>query len=197
MEFTGERVVPGKMENYIGTYVEHLTRYVFCLGFCINKKVMDVACGTGYGLEMISSVAQCGLGVDIDQKSLDFAQKNYKFYGKNFGLIKRDLEKDPLNSGFFAKTIDTVTSFETIEHLENPDFFIQNVKEILKDDGTFIFSIPINNPSKYHKIAYTKQEAKALMEKYFTKIQWFSQVGAHIIIDNENSTFLIGVATNN
>jgi len=194
MDFTGERVVPGKMENYIGTYVEHLTRYVFCLGFCINKKVMDIACGTGYGLELISSVAESGIGVDIDQKALEFAKENYKFYGKSFIFVQRDLEKETLNSGFFGKILDTITSFETIEHLANPDFFLENVKEILREDGHFIFSIPINNPSKYHKISYTKQEAKALMDKHFSKIQWLSQVGSHIVADNENSTFLIGIA---
>jgi 2-polyprenyl-3-methyl-5-hydroxy-6-metoxy-1,4-benzoquinol methylase len=194
MDFTGERVVPGKMENYIGTYIEHLTRYVFCLGFCINKKVMDVACGTGYGLEMISSVAQCGLGVDIDQKSLDFAQKNYKFYGKNFGFVKRNLEKETLNSGFFEKVMDTIISFETIEHLENPDFFIQNVKDILKDNGHFIFSIPCKSDTPYHKKLYTFETAKALMDKHFSNIQWFDQVGAHITAHSEKGQFFIGVA---
>jgi 2-polyprenyl-3-methyl-5-hydroxy-6-metoxy-1,4-benzoquinol methylase len=194
MDFTGERVVPGKMEKYIGTYIEHLTRYVFCLGFCINKKVMDVACGTGYGLEMISSVAEKGTGIDIDKGSLNYALENYKFYGKNFNFRKRDLEKEDLKIGYFGNEYDTIISFETIEHLENPDFFIQNVKDILKDDGHFIFSIPCNSDTPYHKKLYTFETAKALMDKHFSNIQWFDQVGAHITAHSEKGQFFIGVA---
>lgn len=194
MEFTGERVVPNKMENFIGTYIEHLTRYVFSLGFCTNKKVLDVACGTGYGLELISSVAEAGVGIDIDSVSLSYAKDNHKFYGKAVVFEQIDLEKQTLYSVANPKTFDTVISFETIEHLENPEYFIENIKGVLKDDGHFIFSIPLNNPSQFHKKTYDFEEAKALIEKQFSKIEWYGQTGAHINEYQEGDTFLIGVA---
>lgn len=194
MKFTGERVVPNDMKEYIGTYIEHLTRYVFCLGFCIDKKVMDVACGTGYGLELISSVAEKGSGIDIDKGSLNFALENYKFYGKNFHFRKKDLEKEDLKIGWFGNKYDTIISFETIEHLQNPDFFLENVKEVLEDDGTFIFSIPFESAVSFHKKLYNFESAKALMEKHFSKIQWLDQIGAHIIEHSEKGRFFIGIA---
>lgn len=60
LEFTGEFVVPNKTPY--ATYQEHINRYVFASNFVMNKIVLDVACGTGYGSNCLLKSAKMVVG---------------------------------------------------------------------------------------------------------------------------------------
>ncbi len=194
MEFTGERVVPDKMAVDILTYTQHLTRYVFALNFCAGKRVLDAACGAGYGLDLISSVASGVVGIDNSKESLEYAAKNYHFYNKYFSFWEADLEHASFEFLKGLLPFEVITSFETIEHLENPDFFLSNVKNALADDGVFVFSIPNTNPSLFHKQIYDIEEAKKLITNHFKKVNWYGQSNIDIGPCAPGITFFIGVA---
>ena len=53
----------GRLSPYWG---EHVARYVFALQFVENKRVLDIACGTGYGLATLKKTAASVTGVDVD-----------------------------------------------------------------------------------------------------------------------------------
>ncbi len=64
LEWTGERFLPrveGAQINY-----EHLHRYAFAAELVKDKKVLDLACGEGYGPYMLSREAESVIGVDKD-----------------------------------------------------------------------------------------------------------------------------------
>jgi 2-polyprenyl-3-methyl-5-hydroxy-6-metoxy-1,4-benzoquinol methylase len=194
MNFTGERVVPDKMAIDPITYIEHLTRYVFSLFHCKDAKVLDASCGTGYGLEIISGVAREVSGIDISQDALFYAVDYYRFSHraprfKIFNLEKDDFSKYP-DFGRF----DVITSFETIEHLSSPDFFLQNVFKALRPGGTFIFSIPFWSATPYHKILYTLEGAQCLLARHFKDVEWYGQTLNQIGPVTPTSRFFIGVA---
>lgn len=142
-----ERVNPKNKEHqeqHSLTISEHIARYEFAKNFCKGKKVADIACGTGYGMEIIGGDVT---GYDKDDLC---------------GNIVIDLDKEAWN-----KQYNVITSFETIEHLENPDFFLQNCQ---KTCNLLIISTPIgetfgDNP--YHKQVWKLDEFKQLLEKYF------------------------------
>jgi GT2 family glycosyltransferase len=178
LPFTGERVVPDSMGSLDRTYLEHMARYNFALKH-ISGSVLDAACGSGYGTKMLGAE-----GVDVSEEAVNFAKERYGIKAEVC-----DLEKD-----FPPNLWDTVVSFETIEHLEDPNLFLERAS---KHSKRFIFSIPLNNPSRFHKQVYSLKQAKELIYKYFNTVEWYEQTGTEIKkLQSEKPTFLIGLATN-
>jgi len=183
LPFTGERCVPEHMSGQIKTYQHHMARYNFALMYARNKRVLDAACGSGFGTNLLYDVASLICGVDISKEAYAYAQERY-----NGTFVVCDL-----NKYIPAGPFDIVISFETIEHLDDPNKFIENV---IKVSNAFLFSIPINDPSKFHKTVYSVYEIKNLFGKYFDHVDWFSQRGLNITKGiNEKSKYLIGYAT--
>ena len=137
IEFTGERFVPGKALGQIE--VEHLHRYQAVLEIIRNKKVLDAACGTGYGSALMSSVAQNVTGIDISGDTISHNQKIYADI-KNLEFIEASIAELP----FPDKSFDVIVSFETIEHVneELQNSFLREIQRCLKDDGILIMSSP-------------------------------------------------------
>jgi SAM-dependent methyltransferase len=191
LNYTGVRVVPGRMQIDVTNWSLHLQRYIFALKYCVNKKVLDVACGSGYGISLLSSVGKSVKGIDIDQKTIDWAKINNFFYSPvKFEVL--NVEKEKISDKF-----DDVVSFETIEHLKNPNFLLDNIKKSLNDYGCLIFSIPINEPhNKFHKKNYNWESVDNLIRNSFSPyIEWYSQTLNGIFKGQRNDAlFAIGVA---
>ena len=60
VEFTGERVIPGQVNDDL--WSEHLARYAFARRFADGKRVLDAACGEGYGSAFLGAVAASVVG---------------------------------------------------------------------------------------------------------------------------------------
>ena len=101
------------------TLAEHLARYNFALPYCKNKSVLDAACGSGYGSKKIAveGEALSVVGVDVDPEAVQYARDEYCVNAEVY-----DLESE-----FPKGNYEVIVSFETIEHLENPDFFLSQV----------------------------------------------------------------------
>lgn len=175
LTFTGERVVPNRT-CHAQTMAEHLIRYAFATRYAKVDKILDMACGTGYGLKIMGMLGAEKIGADIDGESVDFAHK-FNEVG-NFEII--DFEQESLSCRLPFE-IDLITSFETIEHLDDPNLFLEGIKNCLKDDGKFIYSIPLANPSKYHKVVYTFESAYELITKYFDHEELYIQEGIELV----------------
>lgn len=182
MKYTGERCIPEHMANKIKIYQYHLRRYEFALMYGRNKKVLDAACGCGFGTNILSDVTKDILGIDNSEEAIDYARS---YYSGRFQVV--DLEKD-----FPEEKFDIVISFETIEHLENPEFFLKNVKE---NSNGLLFSIPVNEDNKFHKKVYSVDDIINLIKEYYDKIDIFSQQGGNIFKGIRKPKYLIGYAT--
>lgn len=198
LNFTGERVVPNRT-CHAQTMAEHLIRYAFATKYAKVGKILDVACGTGYGLKIMGMLGAEKFGADIDQESVEFSKEFNQsdfFHSINF-------ETQNLINYFSNDKFNLITSFETIEHLDDPNLFLQGIKDCLKDDGKFIYSIPLANPSKYHKVVYTFESAYELITKYFDHEELFVQEGLELVnyervkgnLDglNKRGIFIVGV----
>ena len=191
MKYSGVRAIPGQMKSDVINWQLHLSRYVFSLKYLVDKKVLDVACGSGYGMSLISSVASRVYGFDISKESILWAKKNNKFYcPKYFKII--DLEKISWNEKFNA-----IVSFETIEHLDKADYFVRNIAKSVSNDGVFIFSVPVNEKeNKYHKQFFTWDSLRSFIsDNYSRNCIYFSQTKDGIYCEARNDAlFSIGVA---
>lgn len=140
-EVTGERVVPALMNPDDGMLKEHLARYQFSARFAFGR-VLDIACGAGYGLKIIRQQARQPItelvGVDIDKETIDYAIGQYWEEQLDF------FEGDILDLSLKDKvgTFDTILCLETIEHVENDQRAIKNLAALLNPRGLAIVSTP-------------------------------------------------------
>ena len=172
LEFTGERMVPEKADA--NTFWEHLYRYRFALPFVSGKRVLDIACGEGYGTAaLLRSGAASVIGVDVSAEACAHATRRY-------GIEARvgDAQKIPLPDA----SVEVVVSFETIEHLTRPDLFLDECVRVLAPGGVCIVSTP--NREAYHEHApanpfhvreMNEAEFTALLRARFGKIEMFTQ----------------------
>lgn len=133
LEWTGERLVTSV---HTETMVEHLQRYYFAQMYCNDKVVLDIASGEGYGSSILARVSKLVIGVDIDSLSVDHASSKYG--NKTLKFITGSATKIPLEN----HSVDVVVSFETLEHFEEHQVFINEVLRVLKPEGMFIISSP-------------------------------------------------------
>jgi len=187
MEFTGERMIPEyNMEDII--FSEHLVRYKFACQFVANKKVIDVACGSGYGTNIIAKArAKEVTGVDISKEAIEYANQNYK--EKNSEYIEADATQLPLENNSF----EVAVSFETIEHLEKHQDFLNEITRVIKKDGLLVISSPNKaiypEGNEYHYREFTKKEFLTILKKKFKHVKIFQQNNYLIssLFENENT----------
>ena len=147
----------------------HLNRYAMAKPFCKGATVLDAACGEGYGSYLMKSWGAKNVeGIDISSDAIAFAKNQFKSEGLQYSL--HTVEILPFEDNYF----DLVVSLETMEHLENPELFLKEIKRVVKPDGVVILSCPNDNyyfekdkiKNPFHKQAYTFFEFQNLAEKY-------------------------------
>ena len=145
----------------------HFAHYASGISFVKGKRVLDIACGEGYGSFLLKEAGALSVvGVDISETSISQAKK--LFADKNLEYLVADLNK-PL-SLFKKHEFDVVISAETIEHLENPEIFLESIKQLIKPDGIIILTCPNdhlyypndNKSNPFHIRKYSFEEFQAL-----------------------------------
>jgi ubiquinone/menaquinone biosynthesis C-methylase UbiE len=193
-EWSGER-----LETFIYSRdtIDHLHRYAIACNYVIEKKVLDIACGEGYGSNLLSKNAKFVYGVDIDSDTIKNAKIKYK--KDNIKFIKGSTSSIPLKDN----SVDIVVSFETLEHHDEHDEMMSEIKRVLKPEGIVIISTPdkyyysdvrkFNN--EYHVKELYKNEFLALVSKKFKNVQLLSQKYVNwnsvILNEKENSEITI------
>jgi ubiquinone/menaquinone biosynthesis C-methylase UbiE len=177
MEFTGERVVPGKTPQTI--YDEHIYRYIFAAGLAGNKIVLDVACGTGYGAGYMAGNASKVVGADISLEAVDYARERHSEDNKA-SFVCADAIRLPFADGAF----DMVVSFETVEHIRQYRKFLAECRRVLKENGLLVCSTPnrrIFSPklakplNTFHVKEFWPEEFSRLLRRYFSDITLYGQ----------------------
>jgi 2-polyprenyl-3-methyl-5-hydroxy-6-metoxy-1,4-benzoquinol methylase len=166
LQFTGERYLPEVGGNI---QLEHLHRYLLAARIVAGKAVLDIACGEGYGSAMLASSAARVTGVDIAPEAVAHAQARYR--AGNLEFRQGACEAVPLPDA----SVDVVVSFETIEHHDQHDAMMREIKRVLKPGGALVMSSPdkleysvrpqYRNP--HHVRELTRGEFAGLLRAFF------------------------------
>jgi ubiquinone/menaquinone biosynthesis C-methylase UbiE len=172
LEFTGERMVPEEADAV--NFWEHIYRYRFAATFVHNKRVLDIACGEGYGTAaLLTAGASNVVGVDICPAACEHAHRKY-------GIDARvgSVNQIPLPD----QSIDVVVSFETIEHVEDPVGFLDECLRVLAPGGLLIISTPNADvhreagvDNEFHVGELTQPELTALLASRFSDWELYTQ----------------------
>ena len=175
LPFTGERFTPECVREI---WYEHWHRYAFAQRFAAGKRVLDAACGEGYGTAMLAGVAAHAVGVDIDATSVAHAQARYAGRA-NLEYRQADVTQLP----FADRSFDVVVSFETLEHLAAQEQLLREFSRVLADDGVLVLSSPDKRTysdlagfrNEFHVRELYRDELLALLAPHFPAIRLFGQ----------------------
>lgn len=177
VEFTGERVVPGQVNDDL--WSEHLARYAFARQFADGRKVLDAGCGTGYGSAELASAAAQVVGFDVAPDAIDHARSHFTRPGLLFALSAAGAMP------FVSRAFDLVVAFEVIEHLTDQRAFLQECARVLKRDGLLIVSSPNRlyyaesraktGPNPFHTHEFEAQEFVSELEQVFGNVRLLLQ----------------------
>jgi O-antigen biosynthesis protein len=152
---------------------EHLHRYAIARELCRDKVVLDIASGEGYGAALLSEAARQVTGVDISEVAIAAARKKYR--RRNLDFKVGSATAIPLAESL----LDLVVSFETLEHLEDHERMLSEVKRVLKPEGRIVISTPdkkhysdipdYDNP--FHMKELYLEEFRQLLEAHFKHVQ--------------------------
>ena len=172
LDYTGERMVPEKADD--ATFWEHIYRYRFATQFVKNKRVLDIACGEGYGSAALQKAGAASVvGVDISPESVEHARRKY-----NVDARVGDAENIPLPDN----SVDVVVSFETIEHVPHPARFADECVRVLAPGGSAIISTPNiqffrqnGEENPFHCSEMSESEFTELLKARFDNFALYSQ----------------------
>jgi ubiquinone/menaquinone biosynthesis C-methylase UbiE len=180
MVLTDERVVEG--ETHKRLWDDHVARYELAAKYVNKRKVLDIACGTGYGSKLLKEAGAARVwGIDISLEAVEYAREKYNKEGVQF--LVGDITSIPLP----AASVDVVACFETIEHVEDYERVIDELHRVLKPDGMLTISTPsrtLSSPgramgdrpwNKNHKVEFTAEELQCLLEPHFEKLTVYGQ----------------------
>lgn len=156
---------------------EHVARYQFALPLVRERATLDVACGTGLGLAILQTQASRVVGVDGDDAAVLSARRA--------APTATVLQADALALPFADESFAAVTTFETIEHLQNRAQFLREIVRVLSKDGVCVLSTPNAHYTKpvagkprnpFHVHEYEPSELVSELEPFFSSIKIFGQV---------------------
>ncbi len=151
---------------------QHLARYRWAADRASGLRVLDAACGTGYGSRILSEAgARHVVSMDVSEGASGTA------------FVRADATQLPAKNGAF----DLYVSFETLEHVEEDRALLAEARRVLAPGGTFLCSTPnrdflspgltLNDRPRnpYHVREYSIAEFEALLGSVFRRLSLFGQ----------------------
>ncbi len=186
----GERFLPDRMSGDIE--LEHRHRYLLAAELTVDREVLDIACGEGYGSAIMAARARRVTGVDIASAAVEQATGRYR--RDNLHFARGSCAAIPLAD----RSVDVVVSFETIEHHTEHERMLREIRRVLRPAGLLVISSPdkaeysdkpgYRNP--FHVKELYKQEFHSLLAAHFRQVRLVGQrvMRSSIIAEEEESS---------
>jgi len=175
LELTGERTLPDvPAENY--WYRRHLAVYEWIAARVAGGVVLDMACGEGYGSEVLARSAARVVGVDGNPEAHEHARLRYTRPGLSFEWGAVETFGEP-------EAFDAVVFLQTIEHVIDPPAVLAHFRRILKPGGVAYVSTPnvlklapagqAKSDNPWHLREYRASEFGELCRGAFPRVELF------------------------
>jgi 2-polyprenyl-3-methyl-5-hydroxy-6-metoxy-1,4-benzoquinol methylase len=171
LELTGERTLPDvPEENY--WFRRHLAVYEWIAARVAGLRVLDMACGEGYGSDVLAQAAASVVGVEANPEAHEHARLRYRRANLRFerGLVES-----------FTEEGDVVTFLQTIEHLEDPGAALGHFRSLVGERGAVFVSTPnlltlapkgaSRSENPWHVREYRAHEFATVCRAYFATVE--------------------------
>jgi SAM-dependent methyltransferase len=174
-DFTGERYIPGQGGARLS--YEHLHRYLFAMRWAKGKRVLDVACGSGYGAALLSQAANQVWALELDRQSVLYAGSTWE--RSNLIFVQGDVTSMPFGSDSF----DLVVALEILEHVQDIRELIREIARVVHPSGVALISTPDkarysdarNYSNPFHVRELYREEFAALLGEHFRDFELMGQ----------------------
>ncbi|HET9049984.1 MAG TPA: class I SAM-dependent methyltransferase [Chiayiivirga sp.] len=176
LEFTGERFTPECVREI---WYEHMHRYAFAQPLARGLRVLDAACGEGYGSALLAGQAASVMAVDISADAVAHARSRYGAHANLRFEVGDATELDALADGSF----DLIVSFETLEHVEAQERMLDGFARLLSPNGLLLVSTPDKHNytdvsgvvNEFHVRELYRPEFEAMLAARFAAVRLFGQ----------------------
>lgn len=173
LALTGERTLPDvPAENY--WFRRHLVVYEWIAERVGARRVVDLACGEGYGTNVLAQRAVEAVGVDANPDAYEHARLRYQ--RPNIRFVRTLVET-------FDERTDAVAFLQTIEHVEDPGAILERIKGLIGPTGEAYVSTPNlltlapegaeKSENPWHVKEYRADEYRELMRRHFGQVEIF------------------------
>jgi len=192
LEFTGERLIPGKVD--VDLWNEHIARYIFAGQLASGRRVLDAGCGAGYGsAEFAAAGAESIVSLDISADALRLIP--------DADVVQASAACLPFAGGSF----DLIAAFEVIEHIPDWPSLLAEAARVLTPGGVLVVSTPSiefyaetrreSGPNPYHVHEFDYAEFEAAVRAQFAHCTIYTQdhtegVAFHRVADTGGFTDL-------
>lgn len=153
-----ERLVPERMAGRV-IHAEHVARYAWAASLAGGRAVLDAGCGAGYGAQMLAGgAAERVVGVDISEEAVVQARA----HAPGLEFITGDVQQLPFPDGSF----DLVVCFEVLEHLQDPEGAVRELRRVLRPAAPALVSTPnveVHPPGNNHHVKELTPNGLALL----------------------------------
>ncbi len=168
LELTGERTLPDvPEENY--WFRRHLAVYEWVAGRVVGLRVADLACGEGYGANVVARAASLVVGVDANPEAHEHARLRYRRPNLSFqrGLVEE-----------FDQPCDAIVFLQTIEHVHDPGRLLESFAATapiayVSTPNRLTLAPPgaerSDNP--WHLREYSPSEYRELLAPHFSRVE--------------------------
>jgi len=170
LELTGERTLPDvPEENY--WYRRHLAVYRWIARRSAGLRLADLACGEGYGANVLAQRAAHVIAVDANPEAHEHARLRYRRPNLRFvrGLVEE-----------FRSPVDAVVFLQTIEHMQDPEATLRGIAAAsplayvsTPNRLTLAPQGAEKSDNPWHLREYDAGEYRALLERVFEEVRIF------------------------
>ena len=183
---------------------EHLGRYLFVKDYLkskqITKYVMDLACGFGYGAEVLAEICNEVIAIDNNPEVYQYLEQKFSGHQK-VKIYQENLETfDITQFRFQHNPPNIIVCFETLEHLANPQKIMEQFHKLLPPRGYLFLSIPNDKyesldengdpVSQYHKVSISKDHMEQMIDETgFEIVKKLGQASLNRLMKWENRLY--------
>ena len=149
-----EAVWPGVRNDL---FVAHESVYRFATQFAVDRRVLDAACGTGYGSHILASAGATDvLGIDLNSRRVRYAVRTFRAPNLRYRVGDcHELRLPP-------RSVELIVSSNTLEHLAQPALFLSGAARALTIGGQLLVVVPpvlsecdvaVHSANRYHESA--------------------------------------------
>ena len=171
LQLTGERTLPDvPEENY--WFRRHLVVYEWIAARAHGRRVVDLACGEGYGSAVLGRTAASVVGVDANPEAFEHAR--LKYTSANVGFERTMIE-------LWDGDADCVVFLQTIEHVQDADAVLERIHALIGPGGVAYVSTPnvltlapagaARSGNPWHLREYRPEEFRALCAAHFGAVE--------------------------